>query len=150
MPNKATRPPRAASAGLAPEMVREGGAAGGISEYGRGGAAGAQMETEYLGQQQRLTLVNVEDLKDWRSSMREESLQFSIALFFASGSLWLGLERLFTDGPSDGLFQFCGLAFLASGIVAFFGYKQLGRRSHRIERYIEIAERQREAREARQ
>lgn len=98
------------------------------------------MATEYLGQQQQLTLVNVEDLKDWKSSMREESWQFSAAGFFASGTLWLGAERLFTNGPKDGLFQICVVVLIASGAVAFFGYKQLGRRSLRIQRCISIAE----------
>jgi uncharacterized membrane protein YdcZ (DUF606 family) len=97
------------------------------------------MSTRYADQTQLLTLVDVEDLEDWKTSMREESWQFSLAGFFASGSLWLGIDRYATYGLSDRLFLICAAVLVFSAIIGYFGYKQLGRRQLKIERYIKKA-----------
>ena len=105
---------------------------------------GATMSTEYADQDQVLTLVDVEDLREWKTGMREESWQFSLAGFFASGALWLGIERLVTEGLGDKLFLMCVVALIFSGTVGFFGLRQLGRRQRKIDRYIIKAETNRE------
>jgi hypothetical protein len=86
--------------------------------------------------------VAVEDLEDFMESSTEELGQFSIGGFLASGSFWLGIERLVTVPRAlegDILFWICVVAFIAGATIGFFGFRQLQRRQRRIGRIIHAA-----------
>jgi hypothetical protein len=51
---------------------------------------GATMVTDHLNRRQKLTVIDVEDLKEFRSSMNEEFWTFSVGNFLFSGAAWLG------------------------------------------------------------
>ena len=87
-------------------------------------------------------MVSVTDLNEFKSSALEEWWQFTLAQFFFSGALWLGVERYFTveNWRDDNLLLFCiGLVILSS-IVGYFGLRQLLRRKSRIERILAKAQ----------
>jgi hypothetical protein len=103
---------------------------------------GATMATDYAHQSQLVTVIDVEDLKEFQSSMREEFWQFALGGFLSSGAFWLFVERLFTvpHPAQDILLWLCVFAFIAGAAIAFFGYRQLTRRKGKIQRIIDAAE----------
>lgn len=103
--------------------------------------AGASITSHYHDRQQDIIGVSVDDLRDFRSAGIEEFWQFAIGGFFASGSFWLGVERL-ASAPmwwEDTTFWICVVAFLAGLVIGFFGYRQLNRRQSRIDNIIRSA-----------
>lgn len=102
--------------------------------------AGATMATRYLGQDQDLTLIDMDDLYEFQSSAKEEFRQFSIGGFFMSGAAWLFVERVFEKPLTDPLLLFCVFSIIAGAVVAWYGFKQLKRRRGKIERIIQRAE----------
>lgn len=112
------------------------------SSGGISGQAGATLSTAYASRQQTVTVIDVEDLREFQTSMSEEFLTFSISQFFVAGSFWLGLERYLTlEHPwNDALFLSC-LVMLAAGLaVAIVAFRQLNRRKGKIGRIIENVE----------
>jgi len=82
--------------------------------------------------------VDINELRDFRSSSAEEFFQFVAGEFLAAGSFWLGIERAITVPVfyTDPLFWICVVAFLAGTVIAVFGYRQMHRRKSRIESII--------------
>ena len=98
--------------------------------------ASPQLKPQYYDTDQPMVLVPVMDIRDASSSAKEEVAQFSAGGFFASGSFWLGLERLMTVGHEDSVFL-CSIAFFICGsILGIVGLRQTMRRVSRLERYL--------------
>ena len=76
------------------------------------------------------------DIRDAVPSIKEEIVQTALGGFMASGSFWLGLERLFTIGYKDPLFLACIAFFVCGSVLMVVGARQGLRRVSRLERYL--------------
>ena len=98
--------------------------------------SGAQLVPKYYKATHAIVGVPVVDIEDAANSAIEEVIQFSFGSFLASGSFWLGIERLLTVGYLDTLFHTCAIAFGCGIVLAITGFRQARRRVLRLARYI--------------
>lgn len=103
---------------------------------------GATLSTDYVSRSQTVTVIDVEDLREFQYSMSEEFWTFTISQFFVAGSFWLGLERFLTlnDPGKDAVFLTCVVTLVLGIVVGTVGYRQLNRRKNKIGRIIHAAE----------
>jgi len=96
---------------------------------------GAKLKAIYHEGEQQIAPVPVMDLKDATATATEETLLSTGGTFLASGAVWLGVERLVTEGWADQLFGICIVAVVAGFILSFVGHRQRARRVNRLMRY---------------
>jgi uncharacterized membrane protein len=111
---------------------------------------GATLESIYHDLRQDVAAVPVMELRDAAAATADETLLFTGGTFLASGAVWLGVERLVTEGWQDQLFGICLVAVVAGVLLSLVGYRQQTRRVTRLMRYCpkEIREPEAPAEEA--
>lgn len=98
-------------------------------------AGGSKLNSVYHDGVQEVAPVPVMDIKDAAASATEETVLSTGGTFLASGAVWLGVERLATEGIRDQLFGICVVAVIAGLILSWVGHRQQSRRVKRLERY---------------
>ena len=98
-------------------------------------ANGATLEPEYHQGKQGIVGVPIMDIRDATDSALEERVQAVVGTFFASGSFWLGVDKLVSDELTGTVFIVCGSAFAFGVVLAWAGFRQSARRVSRLERY---------------
>lgn len=113
------------------------GAAGG-EQYS---VSGATLQPRYHDREHDVVSMDVNELRDMGNASHEEFMQFVAGEFLMAGAFWLGVERFVTveSWQVDLLFWICVVSFVAGGVIAWFGYRQLRRRQKRIETIITSA-----------
>lgn len=97
---------------------------------------GATIENNYHKLQEDICPVPKSAIHDNSSSAKEEVWQYSVGGFMFSGSFWLGLERLLTEGCKDSIFLICIAFSICGGLLAITGFRQAKRRVTRLEKFI--------------
>ena len=97
---------------------------------------GAKFTVKYVDTEHEVVGVPIMELRDARSSAMEEVAVFTFGNFLASGSLWLGIERLVTEQGFDWVALLCGVLFVVGVLLIVVGFRQAARRVTRLLWYV--------------
>ena len=117
-------------------MPDRGGGNGGAYQLRVPDREGAHIRQQYHESTQHIVGVPVTELKYSNTYAIEEIGLFALGDFLVSGALWLGIERLATEGYQDVVFWWCAGTVVVGGLLVGLGLYQISRRVKRLLQYV--------------